>query len=323
MSTVVVSVVVSVVDKAKHSLGAERPQVGCSAAAGSDGDGGYAVCSALGATTAPTAAPTATQMTAPTAAQTAAQTVTPTATQMAAPTVAFPARRLSLLEHLAHAALERALASAVSDAVLAPCSGRSATNGAGGASAAPGAPVVPGPLLVDATAGNGHDSLFLLGAAPRNALLLAMDVQAQAVTATGDLLAAHGFAHAARVLHTGHEHLANVLAALAPEDRQRPLMCVVFNLGWLPGGNKGLVTTPATSLPALEAALEALAPGGCISLHCYTGHEGGAQEAAALEARVRSLPPRRWRVLALADANRERAAESLLLVERLPVKKRG
>ncbi len=187
---------------------------------------------------------------------------------------------------------------------------------------APVAPVAPGPLLVDATAGNGHDSLFLLGAAPRNALLLAMDLQAQAVAATGDLLAAHGFAHAARVLHTGHQHLADVLAGLAPEDRQRPLMCVVFNLGWLPGGNKGLVTTPATSLTALEAALEALAPGGCISLHCYTGHEGGAEEATALEARLRSLPPRRWRVLALADANRERAAESLLLVERLPVKNR-
>ena len=221
-------------------------------------------------------------------------------------------RRLSLLEHLAHAALERALVTCAADASSVPHGGQ-------GAQAAVGA--APGLLLVDATAGNGHDSLFLLGAAPRNALLLAMDVQAQAVAATGALLAAHGFAHAARVLHTGHECLADVLAALAPEDRQRPLACVVFNLGWLPGGNKDLVTTPATSLPALEAALEALAPGGCISLHCYTGHEGGAEEAAALEARVRSLPPRRWRVLALADANRERAAESLLLVERLPVRK--
>ncbi|GAB1255161.1 tRNA (mnm(5)s(2)U34)-methyltransferase [Desulfovibrio falkowii] len=217
-----------------------------------------------------------------------------------------------MLEHLAHAALERALVTCAADASSVPHGGQ-------GAQAAVGA--APGLLLVDATAGNGHDSLFLLGAAPCNALLLAMDVQAQAVAATGALLAAHGFAHAARVLHTGHECLADVLAALAPEDRQRPLACVVFNLGWLPGGNKDLVTTPATSLPALEAALEALAPGGCISLHCYTGHEGGAEEAAALEAWVRSLPPRRWRVLALADANRERAAESLLLVERLPVRK--
>ncbi|WP_291438604.1 class I SAM-dependent methyltransferase [Desulfovibrio sp.] len=236
----------------------------------------------------------------------------PDALHAASGTAASPVRRLSLLEHLAHAALERALATCVADASFVPHGGQGAQDTVGAAS---------GPLLVDATAGNGHDSLFLLGAAPRNALLLAMDVQAQAVAATGDLLAAHGFAHAARVLHTGHECLADVLAALAPEDRQRPLVCAVFNLGWQPGGNKGLVTTPATSLPALEAALDTLAPGGCISLHCYTGHEGGAEEAAALEARVRGLPPRRWRVLALADANRERAAESLLLVERLPVRK--
>lgn len=222
-----------------------------------------------------------------------------------------PVRRLSLLEHLAHAALERALATCVADAVFVPHGVQSAENAAAAC----------GPLMVDATAGNGHDSLFLLGAAPRNALLLAMDVQVRAVAATGYLLAAHGFAEAARVLHVGHERLADVLAALAPEDRQRPLACVVFNLGWLPGGNKGLVTTPETSLPALEAALEALAPGGCISLHCYTGHDGGAEEAAALEARLRKLPPRRWRVLTLADANRERAAERLLLAERLLVKK--
>lgn len=223
-----------------------------------------------------------------------------------------PARRLSLLEHLAHAALGRALATCVAGAVCARHGEQCVSHGVSRAC---------GPLMVDATAGNGHDSLFLLGAAPRNALLLAMDVQAQAVAATGALLAAHGFSGAARVLHTGHERLAEVLAALAPEDRQRPLACVVFNLGWLPGGNKGLVTTPKNSLPALEAALEALAPGGCISLHCYSGHDGGAEETAALEARLRSLPPRRWRVLTLADANRDRAAESLLLAERLPVKK--
>ncbi|OXS29787.1 MAG: hypothetical protein BCS36_05835 [Desulfovibrio sp. MES5] len=80
-----------------------------------------------------------------------------------------------------------------------------------------------------------------------------------------------------------------------------------------------------------------LCPGGCISLHCYTGHEGGAEEAQAPAHRVRTLSPRRWWVMsglfiwleglepaalmlaALADADKART-ESLLLVERLPVK---
>ena len=58
------------------------------------------------------------------------------------------------------------------------------------------------------------------------------------------------------------------------------------------------------------------------SLHCYTGHEGGAAEEAALAQRLARLEPRRWRVLHCRDANRETHGESILLAERLPVRQR-
>ena len=61
---------------------------------------------------------------------------------------------------------------------------------------------------------------------------------------------------------------------------------------------------------------------GCLSLHCYTGHEGGAAEEAALAQRLARLEPRRWRVLHCRDANRETHGESILLAERLPVRQR-
>lgn len=207
-----------------------------------------------------------------------------------------------MLDHLAHAALSRALATFAAPAV---------------------------PLLVDATAGNGQDSLFLAQNAPPGARLLCLDVQESAVRATRALLAGHGLADMARVLQRGHEDLAAILEELAPAGAEHapsdapPLGCVVFNLGWLPGGPRNMTTTPDKSLTALEAALSALAPGGCISLHCYTGHAGGAEEAALLARRVRELPPRRWRVLSLTDVNRPERVESLLLLERLPVKRSG
>ena len=72
----------------------------------------------------------------------------------------------------------------------------------------------------------------------------------------------------------------------------------------------------------MEALLERLAPQGCLSLHCYTGHEGGAAEEAALAQRLARLEPRRWRVLHCRDANRETHGESILLAERLPVRQR-
>ena len=72
----------------------------------------------------------------------------------------------------------------------------------------------------------------------------------------------------------------------------------------------------------MDALLERLAPQGCLSLHCYTGHEGGAAEEAALAQRLARLEPRRWRVLHCRDANRESRGESILLAERLPVRQR-
>ena len=123
------------------------------------------------------------------------------------------------------------------------------------------------------------------------------------------------------VLHS-HAALPELLDALPEEDRQRPLLAGIFNFGYLPGTDKRCTTTAAGSLAAVDALLERLAPQGCLSLHCYTGHEGGAAEEAALAQRLARLEPRRWRVLHCRDANRETHGESILLAERLPVRQR-
>ena len=116
--------------------------------------------------------------------------------------------------------------------------------------------------------------------------------------------------------------IPELLDALPEADRQRPLLAGIFNFGYLPGTDKRCTTTAAGSLAAVDALLERLAPQGCLSLHCYTGHEGGAAEEAALAQRLARLEPRRWRVLHCRDANRETHGESILLAERLPVRQR-
>jgi len=123
------------------------------------------------------------------------------------------------------------------------------------------------------------------------------------------------------VLHS-HAGLPELLDALPEADRQRPLLAGIFNFGYLPGTDKRCTTTAAGSLAAVDALLERLAPQGCLSLHCYTGHEGGAAEEAALAQRLARLEPRRWRVLHCRDANRETHGESILLADRLPVRQR-
>lgn len=216
--------------------------------------------------------------------------------------VPLPPSRPSLLDGLAHAALERACA--------AFCRSGSAEEP---------------PVLVDATLGNGHDAAFLLRCAPPEALVLGVDIQPRAVrSATERLNAVHETRQDCRVqiFCRGHEELPQIWAELAPGDRNRPLLAGVFNLGWLPGGDKSCRTRADSTLAALDFLLERLMPQGCLSVHCYSGNAGGPEEEQAVLRRAAALPPRRWRVIRCADVNREPCggrAESLILMERLPV----
>lgn len=226
------------------------------------------------------------------------------------PASALSPSRPSLLDALAHAALERACA-----AHIRACG--------------EGMPLPP-PLLVDATLGNGHDAAFLLRCAPPHACLLAVDVQAGAIEAARPRLAAAREVLrredvAVQIFCRGHEELPRIWAELPADIRQRPLLGAMFNLGWLPGGDKSCLTQTPTTLAALDFLLEQLMPQGCISLHCYTGNAGGTEEETAVLRRAAALPSRRWRVAHCRDANRETGAgraESVILVERLPVSRR-
>lgn len=222
-------------------------------------------------------------------------------------TATLPPSRPSLLDGLAHAALARA------------CAAFRQADAAG-----QGLP----PLLVDATLGNGHDAAFLLSCAPPEALLLGVDIQPGAVSAATERLAAARQARPdcqVQIFCRGHQDLPQIWAGLPPSLQQRPLLAGIFNLGWLPGGDKSCLTQAGTTLAALDFLLERLMPQGCLSVHCYTGNQGGPEEEAAVLRRAAALPPRRWRVVHCRDANREAAggrAESLVLMERLPVSRR-
>ena len=57
---------------------------------------------------------------------------------------------------------------------------------------------------------------------------------------------------------------------------------VCFNLGFLPGGERSIITQPATTVAALQAAVNVLKPKGLISMLCYLGHSGGMEEYEAV-----------------------------------------
>lgn len=126
--------------------------------------------------------------------------------------------------------------------------------------------------------------------------MLALDVQQKAVEATRARLEKEGFGPIARVVQADHARLAE-FAGPASAD------CVVFNFGYLPGADHALFTTPASSLPALKAALDILKPGGVLAACLYSGGPNGDGERKAVEEFFAALPLTKYTVLACRFAN--------------------
>jgi predicted methyltransferase len=137
----------------------------------------------------------------------------------------------------------------------------------------------PGDLAVDATAGNGHDTLHLAQRVSPGGRVYAFDVQHRALDATAGKLYAAGLRDSVCLCRTGHQNLLRRV----PGEWHGQVAAITFNLGYLPGGDKQITTAAASTLEALEQALQLLKNGGVLSVLAYRGHPGGQQEADAVQ----------------------------------------
>lgn len=149
-----------------------------------------------------------------------------------------------------------------------------------------------GDVVIDATVGNGHDTLFLALAVGESGTVYGFDIQQQALDIAYARLEEARLERRASFYQAGHEAMAVVL----PQSLAGRLKAVVFNLGYLPGGDKVRTTAPLTTLAALEQAREWLAPGGVISVLAYTGHPGGREEAETVKDWAHTLAPDYYKV---------------------------
>lgn len=162
--------------------------------------------------------------------------------------------------------------------------------------------------MLDGTAGNGHDTLLLAQCTGANGKVWAFDIQAGALAQTAARLKAAGVSARVKYVQAGHETLAEHIC--------EPLAAAVFNFGWLPGGDKTLVTRPETSIRALEAALGLMRHGGLLAAVLYPGHDAGSEEANAVEVWAQSLPQQQYAVLKYGFINRKNCPPYLLAFEK-------
>lgn len=169
--------------------------------------------------------------------------------------------------------------------------------------------VRPGDRVADATCGNGHDTLFLARLVGEGGKVWAFDIQEDALANTRMLLSEAGCLARVDLIAAGHERFADFVG--------EPLKAAVFNLGYLPGGDKRVVTRPDETIAALDQAAGLIIPGGVITVCIYTGHPGGAEEGEAVEKWAASLPTAGFNVWLSRQINRPSSAPYLLLVEKV------
>lgn len=171
--------------------------------------------------------------------------------------------------------------------------------------------VRPGDVVIDATMGNGHDTLFLAKLVGPTGAVLAYDIQEAALEATKQRLEKEGVLGHVRLYKKGHETVAQELRQL-----NRPVSAAMFNLGYLPGSDKRVVTKPDTTLAALEAIAPYLKPGGLITVVVYTGHDGGQEEGDALLARLSLWDHQHYHILQYRFLNRPNHPPYLVAIQK-------
>ncbi|MDQ6957124.1 MAG: class I SAM-dependent methyltransferase [Mariprofundaceae bacterium] len=143
-----------------------------------------------------------------------------------------------------------------------------------------------GDIAIDATTGNGHDTLFLAQCIGRMGEIFTFDVQQQALRSAQSHLQKHHIQTPITWINTGHEHMLEYI----PLALHGKVKAITFNLGYLPNANKNITTCSDTTLPALNASISLLKDGGVLSILAYTGHDGGREECEAVKTWANNLP---------------------------------
>ncbi len=166
----------------------------------------------------------------------------------------------------------------------------------------------PGDIVVDATMGNGHDTERLAELVGETGHVYAFDVQEQAVQNTRERLEKAGLSARATLYLESHEHLTERVPA--------PVRAVMFNLGWLPGGDKSITTHLSSTQKAVEGALSVLAPMGVLCICVYPGHDEGMRELAHLKEYFASLDPRYFNCLMQTFINAGEGAPQCFIIQK-------
>lgn len=172
--------------------------------------------------------------------------------------------------------------------------------------------VSAGDIAIDCTIGKGNDTVFLANLVGETGKVYGFDIQEIALVKTSEKLIDSGLNEQVILHLTGHENVRSVV----PIEEHGKIKGAIFNLGYLPGGDKEIVTVPETTIKAVEDLLEIIAPEGIIVIVIYHGHPEGAFERDALSEFARNIPQEKAHVLEYRFINQTNNPPFIIAIEK-------
>ena len=170
--------------------------------------------------------------------------------------------------------------------------------------------VRPGDFCIDATMGNGYDTALLCELVGEKGRVLAFDIQKIACENTLKRLQEANVPQNYRLILDSHSHMNRYADAAC-------VNCIVFNFGYLPGGDHSLSTKVSDSITAIEQGLLLLKKGGLMSLCIYRGGDSGFEEQTALLTYLKALDHKKYLVILSSYYNRPNHPPIPVLIHKL------
>lgn len=166
-----------------------------------------------------------------------------------------------------------------------------------------------GDRAIDATMGNGNDTIFLRELVGEEGSIYSFDIQEMAIENTRKKLNDINIdMRNVELILDGHQNIDKYV--------KEKVKLVMFNLGYLPGADHKLTTKADTTIEGIEKSLNILEKNGVVILVIYYGHEGGEEEREEVFNFISSLNQKEYNVAKLSFINQVNSPPELICIEK-------
>lgn len=165
-----------------------------------------------------------------------------------------------------------------------------------------------GDSVVDCTMGNGNDSLKLAQLVGNSGRVFSFDIQKEAIEISKSKLEEEGLLNRVSLINDGHENIDKYIL--------KEVDFIIYNLGYLPGGNKEIVTKSETTVESIIKGLSLLSSNGTLLVVSYIGHSGGMDENNEIEIMFESLEQREYNVVKFQFFNQKNNPPIVYMIEK-------